>query len=97
MLSLVLYGLELLNALHLSFDPSQVGDLYGLLFELLGVFGIGLIRAWELLGAHRYGFGGWINPLQDVHDSETFSRTGTSDSASGTSPTDEAAPRSLPQ
>ena len=31
-------------------------------------FILALTRAWELLGAHRYGLGGWLNPLQDVHD-----------------------------
>jgi len=96
-LSLGLYGLELRTAVGLITDPSQVGFVYGLLFVLLGIFVLGLTRAWELLGAHRYGLGGWLNPLQDVHGSEPFSRAGTSDSASGPPTTDEAAPRSLPQ
>jgi hypothetical protein len=96
-LSLFLYGLELLNALHLSTDPSQAGDLYGLIFVLVGVFALGLIRAWELLGVHRYGLIGWLNPLQDVHDSEPFSRADDADSASGPSPTNEVAPRSPSQ
>ena len=96
-LSLGLYGLELRTAVGLITDPTQVGFVYGLLFTLLGILGLGLTRAWELLGAHRFGFGGWLNPLQDVHDSESFSRADTADSASGTPPTDEAAPRSSSQ
>ncbi len=96
-LRLVLYGLELLNALHLSFDPSQVGDLYGLIFLLVGVFALGLIRAWELLGVQRYGLFGWLNPLRDVNETESFSQAGTSDPASGPPTTDEAAPRSPSQ
>jgi hypothetical protein len=96
-LSLGLYGLELRNAVGLIADPTQVGFVYGQLFVLLGTFALGLICAWELLGAHRYGLGGWLNPLQDVHDSESFSRADTSDSASGPPTTDEAAPRSPPQ
>jgi len=96
-LSLGLYGLELSNAVGLITDPTEVGFVYGLLFVLLGIFVLGLTRAWELLGAHRYGLGGWLNPLQDVHDSEPFSRAGTSDSASGPPPTDEVAPRSPSQ
>ena len=67
-LSLGLYGLELRNAVGLITDPTQVGYVYALLFVLLGIIALGLTRAWELLGAHRYGFGGWLNPLQDVHD-----------------------------
>jgi hypothetical protein len=67
-LSLGLYGLELWNGVGLITDPTQVGFVYGLLFVLLGIFILALTRAWELLGAHRYGLGGWLNPLQDVHD-----------------------------
>jgi len=96
-LSLVLYGLELLNALHLSFDPSQVGDLYGLIFLLVGVFALGLIRAWQLLGVHRYGLFGWLSPLRDVNEIESFSQVGTSHTATLHPKTDEDAPRSPPQ
>ena len=78
-------------------DPTQVGFVYGLLFTLLGILGLGLTRAWELLGAHRFGFGGWLNPLQDVDDGELFSCAGTTDSAPGTPPIDGAAPRSPSQ
>ena len=96
-LNLGLYGFELRNGVGLITDPTQVGYVYALLFVLLGVFALGLTRAWELLGAQRYGFGGWLNPLQDVHDSEPFSRAGTADSASMLHRTDEAAPRSPSQ
>jgi hypothetical protein len=96
-LSFALYGLELVNALHLSIDPSQVGAVYGLVFLLWGAFALGLIRAWELLGVHRYGLLGWLNPLRDVTETESFARAGNSHSASGPSTTDEAAPRSPPQ
>ncbi len=96
-LNLGLYGLELRQGVGLITDPTQVGFVYGLLFVLLGIFALGLTRAWELLGAQRYGFGGWLNPLQDVHDSVPFSRAGAADLASGPSPTDEIAPRSPSQ
>jgi hypothetical protein len=96
-LSLVLYGLELLDALHLSFGPSQVGDLYGLIFVLVGVFALGLIRAWELIGVHRYGLLGWLSPLRDVNETESFSQAGTSHTAPRHPKTDEDAPRSPPQ
>jgi hypothetical protein len=29
-----------------------------------------LVRAWELLGAPRFGIGGWLNPLGDLDDEE---------------------------
>ncbi len=52
---------------QLAAHPSGVGSLYVLDWLLIAIFGIGLVRAWELLGVRRYGIlGGWLNPLQDV-------------------------------
>lgn len=70
--SIGLYGSELRNGVGLLTDPTQVGFVYGALFVLLGVFALGLTRAWELLGAERYGLFGWLNPLRDVPDSESL-------------------------
>ncbi len=97
LLSVVLYGLELVNALHLSIDPSQVGAVYGLVFLLWAAFALGLIRAWELLGVHRYGLLGWLNPLRDVQDTESLARAGNSHAATEQPKTDETAPRSPTQ
>lgn len=96
-LSLGLYGLELLNAVQLLNDPSQGGIIYGLVFCLLGAFALGLIRAWELLGAQRYGLAGWLSPLRDVTDTESFARAGNAHAAGEHPPTDETAPRSPSQ
>ena len=63
-----LYGYELSNGVGLIRDPGQVGFIYAMIFLLIGLFGLGLTRAWQLLGAHRYGLGGWLNPLQDIRD-----------------------------
>jgi len=97
LLGVALYGLELVNGLQLLTDPSQVGIVYGLISCLLGAFALGLFRAWELLGVHRYGLLGWLNPLRDVNETESFSRAENFHSASGPSTTDEAAPRLPPQ
>jgi len=97
LLGVALYGLELVYGLQLLIDPSQIGIVYGLVFMLWGAFALGLIRAWELLGVHRYGLLGWLNPLRDVNDSESFARAGNFHPVSGPSTTDEAAPRSPPQ
>jgi len=91
--SLAVYGLELVYAVELIINPLQVGFVYNVVFLLLGVFALGLIRAWELLGAHRYGFFGWLNPLQDVSTGEPIVPSNTSDSAPGSPKTDEAASR----
>jgi hypothetical protein len=58
LLSVALYGLELVNGFQLITDPSQVGIVYALVSCLLGAFALGLTRAWELLGVHRYGLFG---------------------------------------
>ena len=97
LLSFALYGLELVNALQLINDPSQVGIVYALVLLLLGAFALGLTRAWELLGVHRYGLFGWLNPLRDVHDTESFAHAGNSHSALEQPTTGDAAPHSPPQ
>ncbi len=75
LISVALYGLELWNGFQLFTDPSQPGNVYGLISCLLGAFAVGLIRAWELLGVRRYGLLGWLNPLHDIPETESFSRT----------------------
>jgi hypothetical protein len=52
---------------QLAAEPSGVGPLFVLDWLLISIFGIGLLRAWELLGVRRYGIlSGWLNPLRDV-------------------------------
>ena len=96
-LSVVLYVLELANALQLGVDPSQVGAVYGLVFLLWGAFALGIVRAWELLGVHRYGLLGWLNPLRDLTDTESLASAGNPHSAVEHPKTGEAVPRSPSQ
>jgi hypothetical protein len=96
LLSVGLYGLELVNGFQLLTDPSQVGIVYGLAACLLSAFALGLTRAWELLGVRRYGLLGWLNPLHDLDDTESFSRAENA-SVTGHPKTDETAPRSPSQ
>jgi len=97
LLSVALYGLELVNGFQLIAAPSQVGVVFGLVWCLIGAFVIGLVRAWELLGAQRYGILGWLNPLRDVQNTESFERAGNAHQAADQSKTGEAAPRSPSQ
>lgn len=66
--ALVLYGSESLNGYDLIQHNMTVGDVYAICGILLGIYGIGLVRAWELLGAPRSGIGSWFNPLADLED-----------------------------
>jgi len=96
-LSVGLYGLELRDGVGLIIASTQVGFVYELLFVLLGAFALGLTRAWELLGAQRYGFGGWLSPLQDVLSGEPSSPIANAGSVPGPHPTVEVATPSSSQ
>lgn len=54
--SLGIYGGEIAVGIQLWGDPRSTPALTGVLELLLGAFGVGLGRAWELLGAPRMGF-----------------------------------------
>jgi hypothetical protein len=69
--SLVIYGYEFFYAFQLIKHPAEVGALYGLSSMLLVINAIGLLRAWELLGARRGGQLGWLNPLDPDDDPPT--------------------------
>lgn len=94
LLSLGLYGSELIYGLGLILHPDQVGYVYSVLFVMLGCFGLGLIRAWELLGVQRFGLSGWLNPLQDSEAGETVSPAPHLDPRSAPLAPDENPPRS---
>jgi hypothetical protein len=67
-LGVVLYGFGLYVAILLINAPSNSFASYTVA-TLVGVaYGLGLLRAWQLLGARRFNLTNWLNPLQDVDD-----------------------------
>lgn len=64
--SLGVYGFEGYLAARLIIFPAEVGNVASMASVLMGIYGLGLIRAWELLGARRYGLAGWLSLLQDM-------------------------------
>lgn len=70
--SFVIYGFELYVAILLLYEPNNLGSFYALTGLLLGVYGIGLVRAWQLLGARRYGLMRWLNPLTELNGTESI-------------------------
>jgi len=60
LISLAIYGYEMAYGIQLWVGSPGPGALTGLLELLLGAYAIGLGRAWELLGARRLGWTGWI-------------------------------------
>ncbi len=64
----ILFGFELYVAILLLNAPSNASASF-ILATLVGVaYGLGLLRAWQLLGARRFNLSNWLNPLQDVDD-----------------------------
>ena len=66
LVSMVVYGYELYVAVILIKAPSDPYGTYTLA-TLVGIaYGLGLVRAWQLLGARRFNLANWLNPLKDV-------------------------------
>jgi hypothetical protein len=73
LVSIIVYGYEFYYAILILKEPHNVGNIYALAGLLLGVYGIGLTRAWQLLGARRFGLFGWLNPLRQIDDETSTS------------------------
>ena len=83
--SYIIYGFELFYAILLIKFPGNSGNFYGLTGLLIAVYGIGLLRAWQLLGARRYGLLGWLSPLHESIETKPVS-TGEQSSESSNKP-----------
>jgi hypothetical protein len=62
----LLYGIEGLLGLRLVLRPQDVDALRLLTFVVIGIYALGMLRAWTLLGDPRHGWSGWLNPVQDL-------------------------------
>ena len=69
LIGLVLYGLEFYFAVLLARSPNDAGLVSELTTIVMSAYGLGIVRAWELLGASRIGFLRWLNPLYDINES----------------------------
>lgn len=78
-ISLLLYGYEGIMGVGMLLHPHDVGFVFTLCELLLGVYAIGLARAWELLGGRGAAIGRLLNPLQTL-DAASIS-IGASDAA----------------
>jgi len=75
LLSGVLYGYEMLLARQALMSPHDAGLVENIAVLVLAVYGFGLTRAWELLGARGRGFFSWLSPLRDVDEREAQAAT----------------------
>lgn len=60
---LIIYSFELWDAIQLLQMPADSGPIYVLAGVLVGIYGFGIIRAWELIGANRPGLVNFLIPL----------------------------------
>jgi len=86
LVSYIVYGFELYYAILLIKEPGNSEVFYGLTGLLLSVYGIGLLRAWQLLGARRYGLLGWFSPLRESNEPKPVSTTEQSPESSNKPP-----------
>ena len=68
MVSLILYIFELSNAIQLILAPGDTSSVVSLTTLVMCVYGVGIVRAWELLGASRFGLFRWFNPLYEINE-----------------------------
>jgi hypothetical protein len=67
LISFIIYGYEFYYGILIIRIPANVGNSYTLAGLLLGVYAVGLTRAWQLLGARRFGLSSWLSPLQELN------------------------------
>lgn len=62
----VLYAVQCLLGLQLLLTPEDETPVRWLALILIGLYIVGIVRAWTLLGDPQGGWSGWLNPLQDI-------------------------------
>lgn len=73
--SLYLYVYELICAIKLLVSPANSPLIFTLSILLMGIYGLALVRAWELLGVQRTGLLAWLNPLYKANTSKSVGNT----------------------
>lgn len=91
--SLVIYGLEIDFGISLIQHGTAVEPIFSLSILLLVIFGVGLTRAWQLLGAPRTGVFSWLfEPFKSIREDEEQG----SGQVSATSDADRRLPQGMP-
>jgi hypothetical protein len=67
--AVAIYLFETLLGVRLVLDPANEVVYGWLAITIIGLYALGIARAWILLGNPRHGWSGVINPLQDVEGS----------------------------
>jgi hypothetical protein len=62
----VVFVIESLVGLRLILRPTDEDAFRWLAAIIIGLYALGMLRAWTLLGDPQHGWSGWLNPLQDL-------------------------------
>ena len=73
--SLYLYVYELICAIQLLVSPAHSPLIFTLSILLIGIYGLALVGAWELLGVQGIGLLAWFNPLNEVNTRTSVGNT----------------------
>jgi hypothetical protein len=95
LISLIIYGDEVYVALPLISGPhsasNDAGAVSVIAVLMMCVYGLGLTRAWELLGAPRYTILSWLSPMHDLNrDAEVEEQGAAVQAVEATTPANTA-------
>jgi hypothetical protein len=65
-IGLFLYGIELYNAIYLLLFPTNTAFVSTLATVVLGLYALGMARAWQLLGTRSFRLASWLSPIHDT-------------------------------
>ena len=65
LVAVVVGAVEALVGLRLVQQPADAGAWRDLALVVVGLYVLGIVPVWVLLGDPRYRWSGWLNPLQD--------------------------------
>ena len=66
LIATVVFAIETMVGLRLILRPTDEDAYRWLGAIIVGLYALGMLRAWTLLGDPRHGWSGWLNPLQDL-------------------------------
>ena len=66
LIATVVFTIESLVGLRLILRPADVDAFRWLAAIIIGIYTLGMLRAWTLLGDPQHGWSGWVNPLQEL-------------------------------
>ena len=78
LIATLVFAIESVVGLRLILRPADEEAYRWLGAIIIGLYALGMLRAWTLLGDPQHGWSGWLNPLQDLPEpSEADVRSST--------------------